>query len=390
MKFKMMLLLLMVASVTYAQDLTDFQIFKIDPTIDTLLFTDLGTQISIPKLAFENNAGELIQDGLVTIKLKEIVDQKDMVMNGITTTTDKQILISNGMILMEGYVNDEKIVIRKEALVKVKIPTTKGAVNMNIFTLNDSTQTWQKTNIKAELEPCSDYWEQIITRNKQVTKKEYKRWMNKQRRNSGNITNQNISPDTLQQLNAAVRMALANQSNVANADSLIGLLPLMYVGEQKDRLFGGPTRNFSFKNIFKKRTYFIPIPVDTIWNCGNEGTAYYNFNIQSFGWYNIDKIMNAGRTKNITITTNEDLDIYIIFHNQNVCLSAVKSGKNKYQVLNVPTKKYATIVAYRRNGYNSFNFISRKINTSNQKYELKPSSEISIGELKRKMKLLSL
>jgi len=339
-----------------AQNLTDFQVFEIDPKLDTVLFTALGSQISIKKLSFKDEEDNLIKDAKVTLKLKEVVDQKDMILEGITTTTTDKILISNGMILIDGFVNEKKIEIRKETPFKVKIPTTNGLTNMSIFTIPDSTRTWQKSNIKVELEPCSSYKEQVITRNKQVTKSEYKRWSKKSVRTESTSNNRNIDKDLLPEL-------------------VVG-------GETFDRLFGGAIR--------QKKPYAIPVTVDTIWHCADNDIAYYSFDIQSFGWYNIDKFKTIKYPVNLIVTTDEDLDIYLIFHTENVCLNAKKAGKNKYKFMDIPGKKNATIIAYRINDYNSINFLSKRIYTFKQNVELQPSKEMPVGEFNRIMKLLKL
>lgn len=358
MKFKVALLILVTITKVNAQNLIDFQLFEIDTKIDTVIYSELGAEIAIQKLSFKNEEDKLIKDGIISLKLKEVVDTKDMLLEGITTEAANGILVSNGMILIEAYVNDEKVTLKKETPISVKIPATNGFTNMSLFTVQDSTRNWQKTNAKISLEPCSNYREQVIMRNKEVTKSEYKKWQKKQKKAKRNI--------------------IRSTNNNIDATSLI---PKLIVKDQMfDRLFGGNSRT--------KKTYTIPIPVDTVWRCTDNEVANYNFNIKSLGWHNIDKFKRIKNPVSLTITTTEDLDIYLIFDRQNICIKARKQEANKYKFYKIPKNKQATIIAYKNNNNGEVNFISQNIYTQKQTVTLEPSKTISLGAFKRMLKLM--
>ncbi|MEO9805191.1 MAG: hypothetical protein ABJF04_18180 [Reichenbachiella sp.] len=80
-----------------AEETNPSQYFEISPDSDTVLIGSLGTKIYIKANSLTFDDGELTSSE-VTLKLKEVYSKADMILNGLTTTSDDNLLESSGMI----------------------------------------------------------------------------------------------------------------------------------------------------------------------------------------------------------------------------------------------------------------------------------------------------
>jgi len=114
--------------------------------------------------------------------------------------------------------------------------------------------------------------------------------------------------------------------------------------------------------------------------------SFYTFNIKSFGWYNIDKLKRLKNPVNLTVLTDEELDVFITLLRENICLRALKKSSGGYFFIGIPNRKNVRIIAYRQNDKETINIVNRPILTADGKVELKPSKKTILEEFRRMIK----
>ena len=114
---------------------------------DTLISGKEGTKIWITKDLFENYT-----NGKITFELKEFYSKEDMILNGLSTVTDKdELLESSGMFYINFKEGNKQLKIKNGKSYKVEIPN-KPLTDSNIYyNDNDSIFRWElaKTEIKV-------------------------------------------------------------------------------------------------------------------------------------------------------------------------------------------------------------------------------------------------
>lgn len=101
-------------------DLLPWQQFTVLPQHDTIIKTSHGTHIRIFAESFEGKEP-------VTIRVREAFTTAEIVMAGLNTTSNNQVLSSDGMIYFEAV----NATIKKP--VSVKMPRSRTALNMQLF-----------------------------------------------------------------------------------------------------------------------------------------------------------------------------------------------------------------------------------------------------------------
>ncbi|MGK0389064.1 MAG: hypothetical protein ACI94Y_001800 [Maribacter sp.] len=203
---------------TFSQNLNDIQEFTINNDADTTIIIKNKTIIKIDKNTFNST-------NLVNLKIEEAYEKKEMVLSGLSTETDGNVLLSNGMIKIEAYENSKKIEIINDKNIQIIMPVKQGNKNMDLYVLDSlDSQNWSKNESELKLDSCESYEERIVWRSKKVTRKEYRIWKK----------------------NEPIRSSL-------------------------DKLFGGKSR----KNF--KKEFYIDVPIDTTWVCLGKKNPIMNF-----------------------------------------------------------------------------------------------------------------
>ena len=106
---------------------------------DTVLKGKLGTQIFIPKDLFANYT-----NGKITFELKEYFSKEDIILNGLSTITDKdELLESSGMIYINFTEEGKQLTIKEGKRYKAQLPN-KILANSNLYSnANDSIFKWE-------------------------------------------------------------------------------------------------------------------------------------------------------------------------------------------------------------------------------------------------------
>jgi hypothetical protein len=114
---------------------------------DTLISGKEGTDILISRDLFENYS-----NGKITFELKEFYSKEDMILNGLSTVTNKnELLESSGMFYINFKEEGKLLKIRKGKSYKVTIPNRPLEDSNIYYNDNDSIFKWEleKTDIKV-------------------------------------------------------------------------------------------------------------------------------------------------------------------------------------------------------------------------------------------------
>ncbi|CAM3614017.1 hypothetical protein FLGE108171_06110 [Flavobacterium gelidilacus] len=111
---------------------------------DTVFIGKEGTKIIIPKDLFENYT-----NGKITFELKEFYSKEDMILNGLSTLTDKdELLESSGMFYINFKEEGKQLIIKEGKNYKVEV-SNKPLSNSNIYyNDNDSIFKWKLSEDK--------------------------------------------------------------------------------------------------------------------------------------------------------------------------------------------------------------------------------------------------
>lgn len=127
------------------------QKLEADTSKKTELFGDRGTRLYIPENAFVDSEGKPVT-GLVTIILKEIVDELDFITSGLgmvyySKYGKELFLISGGIFKIEFKLGDKKINLAKGKAVEVQFPDINPKETFSLYYMDES-GIW---NLKSSL-----------------------------------------------------------------------------------------------------------------------------------------------------------------------------------------------------------------------------------------------
>ncbi len=115
-----------------SERLNPTQTFEFNPENDTMIVGRLGTKIFIPanSLVFDN--GEQTTSK-VTLRLKEVYTISDMILNGLSTTSNGDLLETSGMINLEAFSNDRTLNLKSDSPVKIQFRNVTSAPFMRTY-----------------------------------------------------------------------------------------------------------------------------------------------------------------------------------------------------------------------------------------------------------------
>lgn len=116
----------------YIENLSNRQFFDIDPNIDHVIEGDGGTVLVIPSGAFKNSKGETVTEN-VQIELSEALNIEDILLANLTTTSDGELLMTDGMIHLSVTSNGEQLTIDEDNPLYIEIPTENKQPGMMAY-----------------------------------------------------------------------------------------------------------------------------------------------------------------------------------------------------------------------------------------------------------------
>lgn len=260
---------------------------------DTLISGKEGTKVWITKDLFENYT-----NGKITFELKEFYSKEDMILNGLSTVTDKdELLESSGMFYINFKEGDKQLKIKKGKSYDVTIPNKPLAESNIYYNNNDSIFSWELSQNKIHTE-ISD-----IVRNLEYFK-------------SGKWKYENI-PDKFKK-----RVAIDSLEIIKKRDSL---KYLKIINEDNKKSIEALIESNSEWAIVLEDQNLTKEEEIVRHNFYENQNQIYSFTSDKLGWINIDKILAYEVEKEITFkNTNQDLKYFsfnLIYQNNQSLLN---------------------------------------------------------------------
>lgn len=128
------------------------QVAYINAAKETTLTFKENTSLSIPAGAFTLN-GVPITQGLVKVEVRELTKRSAMVLSGISTQTNDNLLESAGMMELQASLNSQKLEVNSS---KPPVATFAAGTNRNFndfgsFAMNPQTKNWEFDDAKVEV-----------------------------------------------------------------------------------------------------------------------------------------------------------------------------------------------------------------------------------------------
>jgi hypothetical protein len=260
---------------------------------DTLISGKEGTKVWITKDLFENYS-----NGKITFELKEFYSKEDMILNGLSTVTDKdELLESSGMFYINFKEEGKQLKIKNGKSYKVEIPNKPLADSNIYYNDNDSIFRWELSENKIYTE-ISD-----IVRNLEYFK-------------SGKHEYENI-PDKFKK-----RVTIDSLEIVKKRDSL---KYLKIINEDKKKSIEALIESNSGWDILLEDQNLIQEEKMERYNFYQNQDQIFSFTSDKLGWINIDKILAYEVEKEIKFrNTNHELKYFslnLIYQNNQSILN---------------------------------------------------------------------
>lgn len=292
------------------------QIFEFALKNDTLISGKEGTKIWITKDLFENYT-----NGKITFELKEFYSKEDMILNGLSTVTDKdELLESSGMFYINFKEEGKQLKIKKGKSYKVEIPNKPLAESNIYYNDNDSIFKWELVN-KNLYVSIIDYFKN----------KQYGIIVGKE--GIGGLF-KDVRIDSLEIVKKRDSIALLKLLEKQKKDSEV----IIYNEEFGDELDNtSEVSKLSKEEIIERKSFF------------DNQRQIYSFTSGKLGWINIDRILDYEVKKQIMLNnSNKELKYFsvnIIYPNNRTILNYNLSQLSKY-LLNVKVLGKIKIVIY--------------------------------------------
>ncbi len=116
------------------------QIFNISPQRDTVIFGKEGAALQFPANCFDTQDKSVIR-----IKLKEYIQVSDMVMEGLTTTSNGDQIETTGMIHVEAFQKGKKIKLKDKQFIRIANPVPEDDKGFILFS-GEHSETSEEVN----------------------------------------------------------------------------------------------------------------------------------------------------------------------------------------------------------------------------------------------------
>lgn len=290
------------------------QIFNITAGTDTVLTSENGTKIIIAKNTFPANVSE------VEITFKEALTLAEMVKAGLTTTSHNKILSTGGMVYISATWNGKEVQLLNP--IKIQVPASDFDENMKVFKgeIADNKINWSLVGDLDNYERSPfvrgkkifDYYCLACHKNGQIligpdltgiTKRQNKEWIYAFTRNSQQVINSgDIYAKALFAKYNSIIMPPQNLTD-AQLDDLYFFIendtPTQNPPVVANGIFG--TNRSAASNSGAEDTGLSNANYQKAFA---KDSSYYIFTVQSFGWYNCDKFIDADNTVEPKITVH--------------------------------------------------------------------------------------
>ncbi len=116
----------------FKSEIVESQFISVSAKEDNIVEGNNGTIITIPKGAFINASGEVIEDS-VMIELAEAYDLDEMILSNLTTTSNGEALETGGMVFFNVTSNGEQLKVNPDNPVYIEVPTSDKKPGMMAY-----------------------------------------------------------------------------------------------------------------------------------------------------------------------------------------------------------------------------------------------------------------
>ena len=285
--------------------------FEVSNKQQTTITGANNTRITIPADAFKTKDGESPSN--VIIELQEAYSLEQMVRGGLVTSTNGQMLSSNGMIRIQAFADGKLVDVRQGAELTIEMPQVSTIGGMHLY-----------SGIKGDGDQIN--WIALDVQDEEGVQVE-----------KGTTTDDLTDTPTVITIQ---RLGL---------DGIFG-------GRTAGYLFVGIWRTITFQPFWPRHEVYSVKDAkkfeqenseepDKILTTSRSGDiTNYVFSTAKLGWYNIDALMKRGTQRVITqVEPTKDTKVFIIFkHLRSV--QTMMPYRSNYQ-FNAPKSRNATIVA---------------------------------------------
>lgn len=325
------------------------QDFLISSDTDTVLIGKYGTKIKIEAGIFVDSIGNDIH-GDVKIELKECLDQYSIVLGGLTTTSNNEILESGGMICLNANFENQKLDLKRNSSIGIEVPTDSIMDGMQLFegVLKGDKIDWvnptplanlpEQQNIQSDSDSIQiSYITDTIHKRHNIS---YNVEVNGEKVADKRIP-ENVRDKILELTYADNGLVITKDSTAVIEGYKVNFYKNDHFNTWKDYKYGEKWVRTSSVNTFRE-----------------DSNSSYVFNLKKLGWANIDRFFNDPRTKEIewlaSINACEKYSepyVSLVFENQKIYLPGYVKDNGEfsfthgdYEKTALPVGESATII----------------------------------------------
>jgi hypothetical protein len=145
----------------FVQNSVASQNFTVNANQYQTIYGASGAEIFIPANSFRTSANILVT-GNIDVELKEVYSKKDMILTGITTVSNGQLLVSGGEFFIKATQNGQVLKLSGSDIVYAKIPAgVNSSFQMQEFyaesiSISDTTKDWSISNDSTNITVVQD------------------------------------------------------------------------------------------------------------------------------------------------------------------------------------------------------------------------------------------
>lgn len=343
------------------------QTFTIKANENKTITCKEGTKITIKSNSFVTESGKLVT-GDIKFQVKEYYKTSDILLANLTTTSNKDILETGGMLHIEAFYNGEKCKLKKEATIEIAFPTKDKKDDMQLFSGSWSSDkinwTLQATKIdeKKETTVFSVVETMAEFPGGQQKLMEYLSENIKYPRTAkengiqgtvyiGFIVNENGEIENIRVLRGVAPSL--NQAAISVVEHMPKWTPGKKRGENVKVNMEIPIRfslgeeSSNINNIEYAKEFEKKVNDNNLSETKVSEISQYLFCTSKLGWINCDRFYKDNNPKVnyfVNIGKSQQVDIKIIFNNiRSILAGSIRD--NKYIFENVPSGHSVTIVA---------------------------------------------
>ncbi|PKP31428.1 MAG: hypothetical protein CVT99_08770 [Bacteroidetes bacterium HGW-Bacteroidetes-16] len=386
------------------------QTFILKADEDKTITCKEGTKLTVNENSFITSSGDSVT-GDIEIRVKEYYKISDILLANLSTTSNRDILETGGMIYIEAFSNGEECELKKGATIEIAFPAKDKKDDMQLFSGNwesDKVNWILKETIPVDSEENAGFT--FVEKMPEFPGGQQKLmdYLSKnikyptRAKESGIqgtvyitfIVNEDGNTEDIRVVRG-VDSSL-NQAAISAIEQMPKWTPGKQGGEYVKVNMNLPIRfslggeDFSTNNIDYAKEFEKQVNDSNLSNTEMLEISHYIFSTSKLGWINCDRFFRDNSPKVdflVNIGTSKQVDIKIVFNTINSILTGSTSG-GKYIFDNVPTGHSVTLVAlkYEKDQYY---LAIKKTKITREEEQVLDFEPVTMARLKAEMEKLN-